>query len=1217
MTSCSPVWSSKSLLDPNCFGSALCFVPHADLGSMNLDATPYPILYDNTLSFFDYMTTSYSATSILRPMNHYVTQFTLLPQILYLTRFPGIQKPSAFQSSARPSVRLATRTPTVSTQKRDGRVKKTKTADQESASQRNRRAPKDAVSPFASGSRSVKPSARGKAKSKPASSSGSSVSLGEWHEDKPVEMRTTLLKRTFKGKGKTKEDSGTSTLTELTESSPSLGGGKSLLGSSPIRRMKDLMMSDAANLSARSDGGVTHVSGSVGEQNDDSGEEERLRRVRKFQGADVDQGSDSDQGELDQVQVRDFVYEGPTKRRMSEPGRGRGQLGGPLRRSSPIKPSSSIKPSRRRTSVEVVIPSKPKRRRSSFPEPNRNTSPSRARLVKAVVAGSSSTKPQQVYVLLPEPVNVWTSALAQHTSEESSVTPSEDYSMEGSEQSEEPPLKRAKSSTSGSTDVRQAKGKGRATGSGRGSSLPRGRGGRQPRLESRLSESTEHDRAESLNENEDMLSTIEEGRPTRSSRSRKVAKSADADSSLGIRPKRQAKPTTRALESAQQEEDEWGKGGRIMGTMKRSPGARASKLVVHVEKTRPASEEWSAKESRSTGKRAVAASEEPRPAKRSRKSQAGASSSHALVELHRGDYILRPQNRRCWNYNFDQDIIPRCVACKKKKFGDTCRFINVRWFQFKAPTSDPVGAKFQSPHEEDNQEKEEPAYHLPYTWNITPEIEQVERMRLGIARALYPVLKEELAHASKSNVIRRAIEIEVRATCDVCATSVFSSCHMCTRCGRELCGACFQRIEEMCPLGTPLEYNGPASRDRQLHKYRSCSWGRIFHLPTDFQPAHKNAPVPGDGSASRASQAQIANWASRVPPWNPTSPHASTEPPALSSAGSGSSRDVSSPRGTPTPSSAPLLTKRPTISHHGRLDPASVPSRSLHHFVKDLSEEEFKPLWARGEAIVVQDLLDRFELDWTPNQEMIVKDFFEMFGKTDREGVLKLKDWPAQADFKDDFPKLYDDFMKALPVPNYTRRDGILNLAAHFATNAIAPDLGPKMYNAFTSSEGPGGQGSTRLHMDMADAVNIMMYASDCPDGSPGVAAWDIFRACDSEKIRSYLRRHFKDRAIITGRSCMRKNTSTAGESINVLGTLFSFPQDAHISIENIDRCEKLTTEFRNENDTFTWKEDVLQLRTMMMYAWRSTTQLGACWYSELAKGQEGESSDSSLSADS
>jgi lysine-specific demethylase 3 len=35
--------------------------------------------------------------------------------------------------------------------------------------------------------------------------------------------------------------------------------------------------------------------------------------------------------------------------------------------------------------------------------------------------------------------------------------------------------------------------------------------------------------------------------------------------------------------------------------------------------------------------------------------------------------------------------------------------------------------------------------------------------------------------------------------------------------------------------------------------------------------------------------------------------------------------------------------------------------------------------------------------------------------------------------------------MDALPIPNYTRRDGVLNLASHFATNAVAPDLGKQM----------------------------------------------------------------------------------------------------------------------------------------------------------------------------
>src|SRR5262245_18593054 len=66
------------------------------------------------------------------------------------------------------------------------------------------------------------------------------------------------------------------------------------------------------------------------------------------------------------------------------------------------------------------------------------------------------------------------------------------------------------------------------------------------------------------------------------------------------------------------------------------------------------------------------------------------------------------------------------------------------------------------------------------------------------------------------------------------------------------------------------------------------------------------------------------------------------------------------------------------------------------------------------------------------------------------------------------------------------------------------------MYNAMASFEGSGGKGSTRLHMDMADAVNIMTYASNAPDGGPGCAAWDLFRAEDSDKLRKFLRKRFQ-----------------------------------------------------------------------------------------------------------
>lgn len=46
------------------------------------------------------------------------------------------------------------------------------------------------------------------------------------------------------------------------------------------------------------------------------------------------------------------------------------------------------------------------------------------------------------------------------------------------------------------------------------------------------------------------------------------------------------------------------------------------------------------------------------------------------------------------------------------------------------------------------------------------------------------------------------------------------------------------------------------------------------------------------------------------------------------------------------------------------------------------------------------------------------------------------------------------------------------------------------------------------------------------------------------------------------------------------------------VSPENIDRCEKLTKEFREQNQSKVWKEDVLQLRTMMWFAWQSCTKM-------------------------
>ena len=45
------------------------------------------------------------------------------------------------------------------------------------------------------------------------------------------------------------------------------------------------------------------------------------------------------------------------------------------------------------------------------------------------------------------------------------------------------------------------------------------------------------------------------------------------------------------------------------------------------------------------------------------------------------------------------------------------------------------------------------------------------------------------------------------------------------------------------------------------------------------------------------------------------------------------------------------------------------------------------------------------------------------------------------------------------------------------------------------------------------------------------------------------------------------------------------------VSPENIQRCAQLTQEFRKLNFSYHWKEDVLQLRTMMWFAWESCSR--------------------------
>uniref|UniRef100_UPI00398F2069 lysine-specific demethylase 3B-like isoform X2 n=1 Tax=Pristiophorus japonicus TaxID=55135 RepID=UPI00398F2069 len=235
----------------------------------------------------------------------------------------------------------------------------------------------------------------------------------------------------------------------------------------------------------------------------------------------------------------------------------------------------------------------------------------------------------------------------------------------------------------------------------------------------------------------------------------------------------------------------------------------------------------------------------------------------------------------------------------------------------------------------------------------------------------------------------------------------------------------------------------------------------------------------------------------------------------------------------------------------------------------------FRECWKQGQPVLVSGVHKKLNATlWKPEafsrefgdqevdlvncrncaiiSDVKVRDFwdgFEVIAKRlkSEEGqpmVLKLKDWPPGEDFRDMMPTRFDDLMNNLPLPEYTKRDGRLNLASRLPNYFVRPDLGPKMYNAYgliTTEDRKVG--TTNLHLDVSDAVNVMVYVG-IPIGennheedtdNSGVsevmktieegdvdemtkkrihkskekagALWHIYAAKDAEKIRELLRK--------------------------------------------------------------------------------------------------------------
>ncbi|KRT82137.1 hypothetical protein AMK59_3258 [Oryctes borbonicus] len=339
----------------------------------------------------------------------------------------------------------------------------------------------------------------------------------------------------------------------------------------------------------------------------------------------------------------------------------------------------------------------------------------------------------------------------------------------------------------------------------------------------------------------------------------------------------------------------------------------------------------------------------------------------------------------------------------------------------------------------------------------------------------------------------------------------------------------------------------------------------------------------------------------------------------------------------------------------------------------------YQDQWKRGQPVLVSDVTKHLNKDlWTP--EAFIRDFgdekndlvncltgnlvvnqpmrkfwegFEHLSRRlkDEKGnpmLLKLKDWPPGEDFAEMLPTRFADLMKVLPLSEYTHRNGKLNLASRLPDCFVRPDLGPKMYNAYGSALYPS-KGTTNLHLDISDAVNVMVYVGIPKDGDseehikeafraideagcdiltrrrvrdkgelPG-ALWHIYNAKDADKIRDLLNKVVVEKGgclepnhdPIHDQSCyldgplrerLYKEYGVEGYAIvQCLGDAVFIPAGAphqvrnlhncikvaedFVSPENVSHCFHLTQEFRDLSDTHTNHEDKLQIKNIIYHA--------------------------------
>ncbi|CAO3622127.1 unnamed protein product [Cunninghamella echinulata] len=331
-------------------------------------------------------------------------------------------------------------------------------------------------------------------------------------------------------------------------------------------------------------------------------------------------------------------------------------------------------------------------------------------------------------------------------------------------------------------------------------------------------------------------------------------------------------------------------------------------------------------------------------------------------------------------------------------------------------------------------------------------LEEKKYVNESIRSFLKRELNEEMAYINshQPKVKKRMHALNDRHNCDYCYTSIFNLYFMCGICGKELCKNCYR-------------FNWEIKKKDELDRLTSCS--------TLYQQHHtKLSFVP----VTKYNQVDIEKLHDQC----------------------NNSTSILLDENTIANSTSTKTTFESNTSTELTLDQSLLVISN-----QELTNEIFQLHWKTGKPVIVKDCLSKSDINWTPDyfctnygnenieainchnlkdvKEMTVNDFFKNYSLESQDQhapILKIKDWPSQSDFKEQFPQLYDDFKKIVPASDYSTPDGKFNLSNRLPSSYLKPDLGPKMFIAYGIGN-DNTTGSTNLHCDMTDAVNVMCHA--------------------------------------------------------------------------------------------------------------------------------------------